>query len=206
MVEAEAAIAIGPYPRRQRRQGDLFSEIELASTQIVVEDAVVLFGLEIEDILNYIELCRSEGQLNTWTIAVFSPRDGEPSNLNLFNENNDFPLNKTRRGKMPIGRLDVLFDKRHLFTDLDNELIGETRVLSRRLSREIRPVTKGLLAIYVLDGEYQPPPEGSRGFVRLHDDIHETRDVVAFGIALPESEIVLGENFYIAPNVEPIRD
>jgi len=164
------------------------------------------FGLEIEDILNYIELCRGDGQLNTWTIAVFSPRDGETSNLNLFNGDNDFPISKTRRGKMPIGRLDVLFDKRHLFADLDPELIGETRVHSRRLSREIRPVTKGLLAIYVLDGEYEPSSEGSRGFVRLHNDIHETRDVVAFGIALPESEIVLGENFYIAPDVEPIRD
>jgi hypothetical protein len=178
----------------------------------LVEDFLLGFnqnqehGLEINDILNYINLCRQDGQLNTWTLALFSPQYGETTNITTLDQNPDFPLNKTRRGKMPIGRLDVLFDKRHLFADLDDELVGETRAHSRRLSRELRPVRKGLLGIYILDGEYEPEPNGSRGFVRLHVNSNETRDVVAFGIALPESEIILGENFYIAPGVEPIRD
>jgi hypothetical protein len=164
------------------------------------------YGLVIDDILNYIQLCRENGELSEWTLAIFSPSDGEVTNLDILRENISFPLNKTRRGKMPIGRLDVLFDKRHLFADLDSELLGETRQLSRRLSRELRPVSKGLLGIYILDGEYEPMQNGGRGFVALHDVEDETRDVVAFGIALPESETILEENFYIAPGVDPIRD
>ena len=163
-------------------------------------------GLVIDDILRYIDICRDQGQLESWTLAVFSPGDGEVTNLDWPTENLVFSPNKTQRGKMPIGRLDVLFDKRHLFADLDDELIGETRNLSRRLSREIRPTAKGLLAIYILDGEYEPPPDGSRGFVRLHENMDKMRDVVAFGIALPESDIFGEENFYIAPGVDPIRD
>jgi len=162
-------------------------------------------GLEIDNILSYIENCRGQGQLENWTIAIFSPGDGESTNLEWGVESLDFLPNKTQRGKMPVGRLDVLFDKRHLFADLDQELIGETRSLSRRLSRELRPTKKGLLAIYVLDGEYVPPFDSSRGFVRLHDNSERIRDIVAFGLALPESEIFGGENFYIAPGVQPIN-
>ena len=163
-------------------------------------------GIEINGILRYIESCREQGELDNWTLVVFSPENSSPTNLDWNTEFLGFVPNKTKRGKMRNDRLDVLFDKRHLFADLEGELIGETRSLGRRLAREIRPSAKGLIAIYILDGEYEPTGSNGRDFVRLHDNASKTRDVIAFGIALPESEVTVGDNFWLAHGVNPVRD
>jgi hypothetical protein len=158
-------------------------------------------SLNISELVQYLESRHDHGELNQWTVAVLSPGTSRPVNLDWDETKLGPHPNTTRRGKSPSGRLEVLVDKRHMFIDIDDELIPPGATKSRLLAREIRPVTHGLLVIYILDSEYQPG-DSAHDFHALFPSNDEQSDVVSFGIILPETSAPYDlQEYWMANNI-----
>jgi len=147
------------------------------------------------------------GDLNQWSLAVFSPGQNHESRLDrgVFSSLPTVP-NVTQRGVSQSGKLEVLLDKVHLFVDiLDFTPAGCER--SRANARLYRPSSRGLLAVYILDGQYEPDTEGSSHNFRSMFSEANGPDVVAYGIVLPESSHQTpADEYYVAEGVGVIHD
>lgn len=159
-------------------------------------------AMDIRGILNYISERREEGELTNWTICLYSPTRNRASNID-WRGTTVPPPNVTERGKMPQGRLDVLFDKRHTAEDIAEFIEDRTRI-TRQSARTARPLANAQLGIYILSSDYTPP-DGARGFTGLYSDNTEHTDVVAFGFVFPDSDVD-AEEYWMAEGLMPVDE
>ena len=70
----------------------------------------------------------------------------------------------------------------------------------RQASLLERAPENGLLILYILDPNYVPDPDSSRGYVSLFNEGQQQFEVAAFGLGLPDSETArneeAGEEYY----------
>jgi len=147
-----------------------------------------------EDVINYIRRRNETDELIYWSVAVMSPSSGSPSHLGR--EVETIPMiNMTQRGRLPRGSIDEIMDKVHVAADLD----GYPRRFRnmdnpRQASLLERAQENGLLILYILDPNYVPDPDGSRGYVSLFDERQQQFEVIAFGLGLPDSVTARNED------------
>ena len=150
-------------------------------------------GMRTDEVIEYIDGRVADGELLNWSIAVMSPGDSRETQLD-FSETGLTGVNLTRRGRLPNGSFDEIMDKMHVAADLPGYPDEYRARTSIRLSaREDRSPDQGLLLLYVLDPDYQPSGDSSRGFVGIFDEGQNPTEVVAFGLALPDSPRALEE-------------
>lgn len=147
-----------------------------------------------EDVINYIRRRNETDELIYWSVAVMSPGSGSPSDLGR--EIRTIPtINMTRRGRLPRGSIDEIMDKMHVAADLDG-YPGRFQNMPnpRQESLLLRASENGLLILYILDPNYIPDSNSSRGYVSLFDERQQQFEVVAFGLGLPDSETARNED------------
>lgn len=144
-------------------------------------------SLRQDEVLEYINRRRMDGELVNWSVAVMSPQNNRIATLDR--PNSTLPeINVTGRGRNLGGSLDEIMDKIHVAVDLPNYPAAFRGVASVRLAaRRERSPENGLILLYLLDSEFVPR-EGRRGFIPLFHEDQEKVDAVAFGLALPDSQ------------------
>jgi len=151
-------------------------------------------SMNTTDIIDYIQRRNDAGELVDWSVAIMSPGRNRESILGTAIAELP-PINVTGRGKNPGGSIDEIMDKIHVAADLENYPDAYRHLDNvRMVARQQRLPENGLLILYILDPEYVPPEGGSRGFVPLFTDEQQQTEVVAFGMALPDSEAARNED------------
>jgi len=152
------------------------------------------------DVINYIRRRNETEELIDWSVAVMSTDSGNPSDLGRSIRT--LPeINMTRRGRMPRGSIDEIMDKVHVAADLDGYPRRFRNMPNpRQASLLERAPENGLLILYILDPNYVPDPDSSRGYVSLFNEGQQQFEVAAFGLGLPDSETArneeAGEEYY----------
>jgi len=148
-------------------------------------------GIRREEVTRYIVERINDDELTNWTVALMSPQADNPNESELdYSMTGIGNINLTRRGKLENGGFDEIMDKSHVAVDLEGYPGNWARMPNiRRVARDIRTEQNGLLIIYVLDPNFNPTG-GSRGFVQIFPE-GDGPEVVAFGLALPDSDNAL---------------